>query len=99
MGYTSNTHIIRRELLRQIVQLFADGRLEDEIDRIPIKMAPKRKPAQHRCCIHKERAVIKYKMFPLLGFTVDEEQDELTPLRYYAKQAKERPSLKTKYLP
>ncbi|WP_241558104.1 monomeric [FeFe] hydrogenase [Maribellus luteus] len=98
MGYTSNTHIIRRELLRQIVQLFADGRLEDEIDRIPIKMAPKRKPAQHRCCIHKERAVIKYKMFPLLGFTVDEEQDELTPLRYYAKQAKERPSLKNEIL-
>ncbi|MCK3685038.1 monomeric [FeFe] hydrogenase [Maribellus sp. YY47] len=98
MGYTSNTHIIRRELLRQIVQLFADGRLEDEIDRIPIKMAPKKKPAQHRCCIHKERAVIKYKMFPLLGFTVDDEKDELVPLRYYAEQAKERQSLKNEIL-
>lgn len=98
MGYTSNTHIIRRELLRQIVQLFADGRLEDEIDRIPIKMAPKKKPAQHRCCIHKERAVIKYKMFPLLGFTVDDEKDELTPLRYYAGQAKERNTVKKEIL-
>lgn len=98
MGYTSNTHIIRRELLRQIVQLFADGRLENEIDRIPVKMAPKKKPAQHRCCIHKERAVIKYKMFPLLGFTVDDEKDELTPLRAYATQAKERSSVKNEIL-
>ena len=67
MGYTSNTLIIRRELLKQIVTLFADGRLVDNIDRIPIQMAPKNKPAQHRCCVHKERAVIKYKMLILPG--------------------------------
>lgn len=90
MGYTSNTHIIRRELLKNIVGLFADGKLEEEIDRIPIKMAPKNRPAQLRCCIHKERAVIKYKLFPLLGFTVDDEKDELTPLSHYAAKAIER---------
>ena len=98
MGYTSNTHIIRRELLKNIVGLFAEGQLEDEIDRIPIRMAPKNRPAQHRCCIHKERAVIKYKMFPLLGFTVDDEKDELTPLRDYATKAIERTEPKKEIL-
>lgn len=94
MGYTSNTLIIRRELLKQIVQLFADGKLTKNIDRIPINMRPKNTEAQNRCCIYKERAVIKYKMFPLLGFTVDEEDDELTPLSAYAEKAQKRTKLK-----
>lgn len=94
MGYTSNTLIIRRDLLKQIVKLFADGRLIEEIDRIPIKMAPKNKEAQHRCCIHKERAVIKYKMLPLLGYTMEDEDDELTPLSTYAANAENRTKVK-----
>lgn len=98
MGYTSNTLIIRRELLKQIIQFCADDSLIDNIDRIPIKMAPKRSKAQNRCCIHKERAVIKYKMFPLLGFTVDDEEDELTPLSVYAKKAQNRTKCKDEIL-
>ena len=94
MGYTSNTLIIRRDLLKHIVRLFADGKLVEEIDRIPIQMAPKRREAQHRCCIHKERAVIKYKLFPLLGYTVDDEKDELTPLSFYAENAQNRTQVK-----
>ena len=98
MGYTSNTLIIRRELLKQIIRLFADGKLVENIDRIPIQMAPKNKAAQHRCCIHKERAVIKYKMFPLLGYTVDDEKDELTPLSTYAANAQKRVKVKDEIL-
>jgi [FeFe] hydrogenase (group B1/B3) len=98
MGYTSNTLIIRRELLKRIIQLFADDKLVENIDRIPIQMAPKKKPAEHRCCIHKERAVIKYKMFPLLGYTVDDEQDELTPLSVYAANAQKRVKVKDEIL-
>ncbi len=98
MGYTSNTLIIRRNLLKQIVQLFAEGKLIEQIDRIPIKMAPKHREAQNRCCIHKERAVIKYKMFPLLGYTVDDEEDELTPLSTYAANAQKRTKIKDEIL-
>lgn len=98
MGYTSNTLIIRRELLRQIIKLFAEGELEENIDRIPLKMRPKGTEAQNRCCIYKERAVIKYKMFPLLGFTVDEEEDELTPLSAYAEKAQNRTKIKDEIL-
>lgn len=98
MGYTSNTLIIRRELLKQIIQHFAEGELIKNIDRIPIQMAPKKRAAQHRCCIHKERAVIKYKMFPLLGYTMDDEKDELTPLSVYAENALKRTEVKDEIL-
>ena len=40
-----------------------------------------------RCCVHKERAVWKYKTLPLLGFDMQDEEDELTPLSEYAKRA------------
>lgn len=94
MAHTSNTMIIRRELLSRIVRLHYEGKLEQEIDRIPLKMAPKDSEAHRRCCIHKERAVIKYKSFPLLGFTTAQEEDELTPLSEYARLAysREKPS-------
>lgn len=98
MSYTSNTHIIRRDLLRNIVKLFANGELEEKIDRIPLEMRPKNREARLRCCIHKERAVIKYKMFPLLGFTVDDEKDELTPLRNYASAAISREKVRDEIL-
>lgn len=98
MGYTSNTLIIRRELLKQIVKFFAEGELVENIDRIPLQMAPKNSEAQHRCCIHKERAVVKYKMFPLLGYTVDDEKDELTPLSTYAENAQNRTKVKDEIL-
>ncbi len=98
MSYTSNTHIIRRDLLRNIVKLFANGELEEKIDRIPLEMRPKNREARLRCCIHKERAVIKYKTFPLLGFTVDDEKDELTPLSEYASAAISREKVRDEIL-
>lgn len=98
MAHTSNTMIIRRELLQRVIRLHYEGRLNEEIDRIPLKMAPKNSEATRRCCIHKERAVIKYKMFPVLGFTTDYEQDELTPLSVYAQEAYARKAPSSKVL-
>jgi [FeFe] hydrogenase (group B1/B3) len=81
-----------------MIRLFADGTLIENIDRIPIKMAPKNRDAQNRCCIHKERAVVKYKMLPLLGYTIDDEDDELTPLSVYAANAQNRTTIKNEIL-
>ena len=90
MAFTNNVMIVRHGLLANLVKLWHEGRLESEIDRVPIKMSPRRSKPKGRCCIHKERAVLKYKMLPLLGFDMDDEEDELTPLSAYAKQALER---------
>lgn len=78
--------------------MYKDNVLFDEIDRLPLLLSPKNHQARGRCCIHKERAVLKYKMLPIMGYSVDEETDELTPLSDYAHLALEREHTKKKIL-
>ncbi len=80
---------IRRDLLKRVCELSFEKRLKEEIDRIPIEMRPKAS-AITRCCIHKDRAVIKYRLMTILGFNVSDEEDELTPLSEYARMSEER---------
>ncbi len=98
MAYLNNTMIIRRQLVRKVVRLFNENRLIEGIDRIPIEMSPREIPAQRRCCIYKERAVVRYKLMPILGLGIEEEQDELTPLSEFARRAIERPQPSKKVL-
>lgn len=90
MAYLNNTMIIRRQLVKKVVRLFNEGRLIEGIDRIPLEMSPRETPAQRRCCIYKERAVVRYKLMPILGLGIEEEQDELTPLSEFARMAIDR---------
>lgn len=81
--------LIRRELITRMGKLLLQDQLIEKIDRIPLEMFPRHK-ASLRCCIHKERAVLKYKLMALMGFDVGQEEDELRPLSSYASQALER---------
>ncbi len=78
---------IKRELLERVSKLCFEGRLLEGVDRIPLEMRPK---GEHfsRCCIHKDRAVIRHRLMTILGFKPDEELDELTTLKEYAQLAK-----------
>lgn len=84
MAFVNNTMIIRRELMVRMIEHWNAGKLIENIDRMPIQMRPKDATARGRCCIYKERAILKYKMLPLLGYSINEEEDELTPLSVYA---------------
>jgi [FeFe] hydrogenase (group B1/B3) len=89
MQFDNNTTRIRRSILVRLAKLCFEGRTQEGIDRIPIEMRPK--AAHHdRCCVHKERAVIRYRLMAMLGYGVEEETDELTPLSEYAARALER---------
>ena len=98
MAFVNNTLIVRRDLMSKLVKLYSEGNLITEIDRLPIRMSPKNSQARGRCCIHKERAVLKYKMLPILGYSIHEEEDELTPLSEYAQHALERTTPKKSIL-
>lgn len=87
MAYVNNTMIIRRDLLAKVAGYLKNGELFDKIDRIPLEISPRKRKSQLRCCIYKERAVVKYKLMPILGILPEEETDELTPLAEYAKSA------------
>lgn len=90
MSLTNNVMIVRHKLLEKLVKLWKEDQLVDKIDRLPIELSPKNSRVFGRCCIHKERAVWKYKSFPLLGLDMSDETDELTPLSDYARKALER---------
>lgn len=87
MAFSNNVMIVRHGLLAKLVKLWHEGQLVEEIDHLPIKLTPRQTKVRGRCCVHKERAVWKYKMFPLLGFDMSDEKDEITPLSHYAKEA------------
>ncbi|TRX71116.1 monomeric [FeFe] hydrogenase [Carboxylicivirga sp. M1479] len=86
MTYYNNAVITKRELLVRLIQQLDNDTLLEKIDRIPLEMRP-RTNSPIRCCVHKDRAVIKYKIMALLGFNIADETDELAPLRDYAEQA------------
>ncbi|WP_372755143.1 monomeric [FeFe] hydrogenase [Labilibaculum sp.] len=90
MAYVDNTMIIRRDLLARMADLYNQGNLVDQIDRIPLEMAPRRNSNPDRCCIFKERVIITEKLIPLLGFDLNEYTDELKTLASYAEEAQER---------
>ncbi len=86
MTHDNNAVRIKREVLIRIARLFLQGRLLEEIDRIPLAMHPRdRQPT--RCCIYKGRALAKYRCMASLGFAAEQEEDELTPLSDYARRA------------
>ncbi|MDE7092705.1 MAG: 4Fe-4S binding protein, partial [Muribaculaceae bacterium] len=90
MAIKNNIMIVRHRLLAELVKLWKDGLLEEKIDRLPIELSPKQSKHPGRCCIHKERAVWRYKSLPLLGLDMSNETDELTPLSDYVKMALNR---------
>ncbi|MCT4601671.1 MAG: monomeric [FeFe] hydrogenase [Marinifilum sp.] len=90
MAYVDNTMIIRRDLLSKMAELFNEGKFKEGLDRIPLEMAPRRKQDLDRCCVFKERVIIKEKLIPLLGFDLEDDRDELKTLAEYADEALNR---------
>lgn len=92
MAFTNNVMIVRHKLLADLVRLWNKDQLIEKIDRLPLELTPRKSKHLGRCCVHKERAVWKYKSFPLLGLDMSDEHDELTPLSDYARKALSRES-------
>lgn len=61
----------------------------ESLDRMPIEMRPKGGEVS-RCCVFYDRAVLKYRAMAMLGFGIEDEIDELTPLSAYLARALKR---------
>jgi [FeFe] hydrogenase (group B1/B3) len=95
---TNNATLLRRELLTRMARLLRSRDLEPNVDRIPLEMRPKGFEDVSRCCIYKDRAMLRYKIMALLGFNIEDETDELTPLSEYVRRAFSRGTLSSKPL-
>jgi [FeFe] hydrogenase (group B1/B3) len=89
MLYDNEASHIRRELLLRVAKLFYEGALAEKAGRIPLEMRPKGYPPS-RCCIYKDRSILRYRVLATLGFRVEDETDEPIPLSVYASQALKR---------
>lgn len=85
----NHTVNIKREILARIIKAFLDGNFEENVRMIPYDMRPKGCEVPYRCCVYKERAIIKDRIIAGLGISI-ENDDESTLLSTYAKQALER---------
>ncbi|MCC8089653.1 MAG: monomeric [FeFe] hydrogenase [Rikenellaceae bacterium] len=92
-GIANQASIIRRELLTRMARLLMNRELEAKVDRIPLELRPRGYEGSSRCCVYKDRAVLKYKIIGLLGYHIQDETDELIPLSEYTRKAFERNSI------
>jgi len=86
---TNDASRVRRELMIRVVREYLNGTLEKNIDRIPCELRP-RNGKSSRCCIYKDRAVLKYRLMALLGIGIETETDEAKPLSEYYQDALKR---------
>lgn len=83
----NNTIQIKRDILYRTVKVLLSEDIKD-LDRIPLEAAPRGKE-NIRCCIHKDRAILKYRTMAALGFAIEDETDELKSLSSYGNEISE----------
>ena len=80
--------LMKRRIDTAVVKSFFDDTILDDIDRLPFELIPKdRVPS--RCCIYKERAMVRYRILTLLGVDLEKNDDEIKPLAEYVKEVLE----------
>ncbi len=80
---------IKKDILVRLIKTFFSDDFEKNINKIPIEMRPKYFDVPYRCCIHKERAIIRDRIIANLGFAI-ENDDEIKPLADYARDCLNR---------
>ncbi|MDR2504405.1 MAG: monomeric [FeFe] hydrogenase [Deltaproteobacteria bacterium] len=80
---------LKKEVLVRIIKAFFSGDFINNIRLVPFQMRPKGSDVSYRCCIYKERAVLRDRIISGLGFGI-ENDDETLDLGIYAEQALKR---------
>lgn len=89
LNINNNIAILKRDILVKITKLFLSDKLIEEIDKVPIEVIP-RDGKSIRCCIYKDRAIVKTRVIARLGMSVENTEDSTKTLADYAKEALER---------
>ena len=89
MNNNSQSIFIKKDILIRLVEAFFSDDFISNTASIPFKMRPKNAEVPYRCCIYKEREIIKDRIIADLGFSV-ENLDESERLEDFAKKSLER---------
>ncbi len=77
--------LMKRRVQTEVLKQFFAGTLEKDADKIPFVIIPKDR-IPNRCCIYKERAMIRYRIMAFLGIDIERFGDEMKPLTEYVKE-------------
>ena len=97
MNIINKINNLRKSLGAEILELYFNEELEKEIDKTPIKRAPKNSTSL-RCCIYKDRAMYRYRLLSLLGIDIERDDDEYRTISSYVEEALKRESIDHKIL-
>jgi [FeFe] hydrogenase (group B1/B3) len=86
------TSHLKREILVRLIRAYLGNEFEEETRMIPFAMRPKGSEVPFRCCIHKERAILRDRAIAGLGLSI-EEADDSDLLSTLAQQAESRTEL------
>ncbi|MDR1418056.1 MAG: monomeric [FeFe] hydrogenase [Endomicrobium sp.] len=78
-----------QEVLERIIKAFFSDNFENNVKLIPFNMRPKGFNVYYRCCIYKERAILRDRIIAGLGFSIEDDND-IVELSYYTTKALER---------
>ena len=78
--------LMKRRIDAQVLKSYFANTLEDSVDTLPIDIIP-RERNPNRCCIYKERAMVRYRIMALLGVDIEREDDEYKSLAAYVREA------------
>lgn len=73
----------------RLADLAYKEKLESEVDKIPLQMI-NRNNDSFRCCLYKDRAMIKFRTIASLGFELDEEKIDSSLISEFAREVPER---------
>ena len=62
----SNTTHIKREVLVRLIKAFVNQEM-NTLDKIPFEMRPKNAEVPYRCCIYKERAILRQRTMVMVS--------------------------------
>ena len=86
LSKNTETQHIKREILVRLIKAFVKGNFKENVRLIPYEMRPKGCEVPYRCCVYKERAILKDRTIASLGISI-EDDDERTLLSEYAEKA------------
>ena len=97
MLYDNFAMLTKRELLIRIVKLLKKDELITGLKYLPVEMRPRNKRPV-RCCIHKDRYILKHKIISILGFEITDEEIDLIHLSDFARMAMANKNMKENLL-
>ena len=89
----------RRRVLCEVVKAYNNGCKPDDMDRIPYNLFPREyQDDNYRCCIYKDREVIKHRCIAALGVDLQTITDDFPRISHYTDQAKKRDKIEPNVL-